>query len=258
MTGAKEKREKLREAIRELTRPINGQYPRPWMVEGNPAEAEVFLVGKNQKNQFTPSDILTPSDIPTHDESTHDESTHDEFLDAHFNCGTPNKCRALYDKVARKRRRGRPSPTRKNIDRLRDCLKGEGVTKVLETNVICYSTSMSADLRRPEHSGGQLRGSEIFRAVLDGVRPKALVVFGAGAAEKLGKTLGASLPAPIHHPEFKACPTLLQVEWGQIGVLVIPSLAPPEWYKWYSQADAAFPVIARTVAEMLRGRTASD
>ena len=238
MTGAKEKREKLREAIRELTRPINEQYPRPWMVEGNPAEAEVFLVGKNQKNQFTTSDI----------------PTHDEFLDAHFNCGDPNDCRALYDKATR----GNPSRTRKNIDRLRDYLREEGVTKVLETNVICYSTSMSADLRRSEHSGGQLRGCEIFRAVLDGIRPKVLVVFGAGAAKKLGKTLGGSLPAPIHHPEFKACPTLLQVEWGQIGVLVIPSLAPPEWYKWHSQADVAFPVIARTVAEMLRGRTASD
>ena len=249
MTGAKEKREKLREAIRELTCPINGQYPRPWMVEGNPAEAEVFLVGKNQKNQFTTSDILTPSDIPTHD-----ESTHDEFLDAHFNCGDPNDCRALYDKATR----GNPSRTRKNIDRLRDYLREEGVTKVLETNVICYSTSMSADLRRSEHSGGQLRGCEIFRAVLDGVRPKALVVFGVGAAEKLGKTLGGSLPAPIHHPEFKACPTLLQVEWGQVGVLVIPSLAPPKWNQWCSQADAAFPVIARTVAEMLRGRAASD
>ena len=242
MTDAKEKREKLREAIRELTRPINGQYPRPWMVEGNPAEAEVFLVGKNQKKQFTTSDI-----------STHDESTHDEFLDAHFNRGDSNDCRALYDKVTR----GRPSPTRKNIDRLRDCLKGEGVTKVLETNVICYSTSMSADLRRPEHSGGKSRGREIFRAALDGIRPKALVVFGAGAAKELGKTLGASLPAPVHHPKFKARPTLLQVEWGQVGVLVIPSLAPPEWNHWCSQADAAFPVIARTVAEMLRGRTAS-
>ena len=242
MTDAKEKREKLREAIRELTRPINEQYPRPWMVEGNPAEAEVFLVGKNQSTPFTKKDV----------------PTHKEFLDAHFNCGAPNKCRALYDKVAHEEPRGRPSPTRKNIDRLRDCLKGEGVTKVLETNVICYSTSMSADLRRPEHSGGKSQGREIFRAVLDGVRPKVLVVFGAGAAKELGETLGASLPAPIHHPEFKACPTLLQVEWGQIGVLVIPSLAQPEWNKWCSQADAAFPVIARTVAEMLRGRAASD
>ena len=43
-------KEQFEEAIRRLTEPINGQYPRPWMTEmKRPWEADVFIVGKNQR-----------------------------------------------------------------------------------------------------------------------------------------------------------------------------------------------------------------
>ena len=42
---------KFEEQIRRLTEPINGQLPRPWMTEmRNPLEADVFIVGMNQRN----------------------------------------------------------------------------------------------------------------------------------------------------------------------------------------------------------------
>ena len=39
--------------IRQLTQPINNQYPRPWMTDlKNPKQAKVFIVGKNQAKTF--------------------------------------------------------------------------------------------------------------------------------------------------------------------------------------------------------------
>ena len=54
--------------IRKLTEPINGQYPRPWMTEmKNPWEAEVFIVGMNQRNGYDVDRVgtLTPCSIET-------------------------------------------------------------------------------------------------------------------------------------------------------------------------------------------------
>ena len=236
MMNPDEKREKLREAIAALTKPINGQYPRPWMVHGDPAAAEVFIVGKNPG--FT---VLEQ-----------DAKNHQEFLDAMFNCDAPGRC---YELIKNSHdRRTRKARTRPNLNLFRDHLKRKGVTKVMETNVICYATPMSKDLRRDEHKGGVQRGKQIFRAVLDGIQPKVLAVFGVSAAKELGKALGHPLPRPVPEPE----PESVKTAWGEVNVLVIPCLAPPEWNKWCSQAETAFPVIARTVAEILRGdRTVS-
>ena len=230
MKDVTEKREKLREAIHELTRPINGQYPRPWMAYGDPAEADVFIVGMNQRKAYKVGEV----------------GEHHQFLDAHFNVHSPDCCRALYDKVSG----GRPSPTRCNTDRIRACLEHVGAAKILETNVICYSSPMSEDLCRD----GIERGIKIFRTVLDGIRPKVLVVHGAGATKTLGKTLRASLPSPVYNPKFALHRKSINVGWGMVDVLVIPSLAPPAWNRWCSQTDIAFPVIAQNVGEILRER----
>ena len=236
-----EKRAELRRRIGPLTLPINGQYPRPWMVDGDPAEAEVFIVGRNPGKMFLEEDLCKRG-----------IRNHAQFLDALFNCGAPDNCRALYDKVTE------PSRTRRNLDHFRACLERESVVKVLETNVICYATTTtSKHLRRDEHQGGESRGREVFSVVLDVIRPKALVVFGADATKDLGKALSApgrkvKLLPPVHDPEFKLRPESAKTAWGEVNVLAIPSLAPPAWNKWSRQADAAFPVIARTVAEILR------
>ena len=40
--------------IRELTKPINGQLPRPWMTElEDPAQADVFIVGMNPAHRLS-------------------------------------------------------------------------------------------------------------------------------------------------------------------------------------------------------------
>ena len=184
-----------------------------------------------------------------------DAGSHQEFLDAMFNCAGPGRC---YELIRNSRDwQARRASTRPNLDLLHDHLKREGVTNVLETNVICYATPMSKDLRRDEHKGGTSKGREIFSVVLDVIRPKALVVFGKGATKDLGKALSApgrkvKLLPPVHDPEFKLRPESAKTAWGEVNVLAIPSLAPPAWNKWSRQADAAFPVIARTVAEILR------
>ena len=124
---------RFEEKIRELTMPINGQLPRPWMTTmTNPREAGVFIVGRNQRKGYPSRDI-----------------SHQRHLDALFN-RKGESCRGLYDSVTN----DRPSPTRKNTDRLVCRLNRRNIHDILETNVICYSTPMSADLRKSAHDGG--------------------------------------------------------------------------------------------------------
>ncbi len=112
-------------AISDLTQPINGQYPRPWMTDlSDPLAADVLIVGRNQRNGYTASSI-----------------SHRPHLDALFNRNGEG-CRRLYNELTG----GRVSPTRQHLDRLRKHLQCVGVSRVLETNVICYSAPMSADL----------------------------------------------------------------------------------------------------------------
>lgn len=136
----------LQAALRKLTVPINGQYPRPWMTaSATPWASRVFTVGRNQRNGFL-ADLA---------------GDHDKYLDALFN-RNGQSCRELYDRLV-----GKPSPTRTNTGRLVAGLRNVGVSDVIETNVICYSTAMSADLSLTEHDGGFHRGSEIFQVVFE-------------------------------------------------------------------------------------------
>ena len=117
---------KFEEKIRELTEPINGQLPRPWMTKmRNPLEADVFIVGRNQRHPYPAIKIL-----------------HQRHLDALFN-QNGESCRGIYDEVTK----GKPSPTRRNMDDLAARLNQRNIHNILETDVVCYSTPMSADLR---------------------------------------------------------------------------------------------------------------
>ena len=61
---------KLEAAIRELTRPINGQYPRPWITSSkDPASSDVLVVGMNDAKTFPANKV----------------GSQDRFLDALFN-----------------------------------------------------------------------------------------------------------------------------------------------------------------------------
>lgn len=221
----------LEVAIRQLTRPINGQYPRPWMTSlTNPAEANVFTVGKNQRNGYDATRV----------------GSHDHYIDTLFNRGSET-CRALYDRMT-----GTPSPTRKNADSLVQQLFDRGVSKVIETNVICYSTPMSADLRAAHHIGGTERGTEIFKLVLRLIQPKVLIAHGTDTARRLGKVLGQALPAP---PERPGKPRSVRI--GDAILFVIPSLAPPAFNKWSSWSRDHIAALSDQVADIINGRGAS-
>jgi hypothetical protein len=75
-------------------------------------------------------------------------------------------------------------------------LRKHDVSAVLETNVICYSTPMSADLRKLVHEGGAKRGEEIFSAIYALIRPKVIISHGTDTAKRLGRYLGNELPTP--------------------------------------------------------------
>lgn len=138
-------RERFESTIRELVKPLNNQYPRPWMTKlDDPRQADVFIVGKNQRKVYWADAVSLACHV-----------------DALFN-RPPGGCRRLYDKLTS----DSPSPARKNIDALVGRLEDVGVENVLETNVICYSTPMSNYLRHKSHDGGAKRGEEIFRFLL--------------------------------------------------------------------------------------------
>ena len=218
---------KLEAAIRELTRPIKGQYPRPWMTSSkDPASSKVFVVGMNQAKGFPEGDV----------------GSHVEYLDALFNRGQKTM-RQLYDKVTK----GQGSPTRNNIDDLVRRLKLHGVTDVLETNVICYSTPMSSDLRRRLHTGGTARGREIFQSLLDVIGPKILIAHGAGTAREFRKSLRIDFPEPP-----KKCPSKpTEVKLGEMSVFLIPSLAPPAVNKWSSWRNEHLDQLCQMVSARL-------
>lgn len=208
-----------------MTAPLNGQYPRPWMTNStNPAGATVFIVGMNQRNGF-PVEMV---------------GTHEQYVDSLFNRG-PETCRQLYDRVT-----ATPSPTRRNTDKLVARLALNGVTDIIETNVICYSTPMSDDLRRPEHSGGKERGRELFASLFAIIAPVVLIVHGSGTAEELGRLFNHSIPTP---PRAMSEPVETAV--GQATAIIIPSLAPPGFNKWARWAPEHIDAVCRRVAVLV-------
>jgi len=166
--------------------------------------------------------------------------SHQRHMDALFN-RAGESCRGLYEEMA-----GSPSPTRINTDQFRAMLSRQGVIGVLETNVVCYSTPMSNDLRLPEHKGGTSRGTEIFRELLRFVQPKVLIAHGAGTRDLLSNLLGVALPVP---PKTLANPQATFV--GGLTVFVIPSLAPPMWNQWSKWAVPYLTNVAKSAASAL-------
>jgi hypothetical protein len=217
--------EEFEVAFSRLTESLNGQYPRPWVTElADPLSANVFIVGKNQAKGYESSRL-----------------SHKRHVDALFNRGGES-CRRVYDEMTG----SKPSPTRQNTDWFRKILASVGITRVLETNVVCYSTPMSSDLRLPEHRGGAPRGTEIFQALLHFVRPKVLIAHGTGTRNTLATLLGASLPAP---PAENSDPHPAIV--GDMTVFIVPSLAPPQWNRWHGWAEQYLAKVAKAAASAL-------
>lgn len=218
----------LEASLRRLTQPVDGQFLRPWMTDmAHPEKARIFVVGRNPATRF-PAALI---------------GSHDDYIDALFN-RNDRSCRKLYEQL-----RGDDglSPTRKNIGKLRENLAREGLTDVVETNVICYSTPMSSDLTK----SGKAVGGQIFEEILAIIRPKILIAHGAGTAKELGRVLSARLPAAAsNQADDVSCAHVhahLRGESYAPIVFVIPSLAPPAWNVWQKWAE---PHLAETCAQV--------
>ncbi len=160
--------------ISDLTQPLAGQYPRPWMTGSrNPESANVFIVGANQAKHFPVSAV-----------------SHVRHMDALIN-RNGESCRGVYDELHPK-----PSLTRPNIDDFVIRLGAAGVTNILETNVVCYSTGMSECLRRMEHQPGATHGSRIFRSLVTTIRPRIVVLHGSGTCERFEKEFQLKIARP--------------------------------------------------------------
>jgi hypothetical protein len=222
--------EQFEAKIKNLTQPINGQYPRPWMTKMRyPNKARVFIVGYNQAKTF----------------AVDDAGSHGEFLDAHFN-RNGKSCRELYDRINEA-----PSNTRPNIDHLTALLETKGISDILETNVICYSTPMGADMARSEHEGGLEAGTALFETLLDNITPDVLIIFGSNTREKLGKLFEGNLPAPAKEPgDVLVC----NPKRGDYSPIVYPirSLAPPEYNKWQRWAWPHLDLVTDLVSKQLK------
>lgn len=192
---------------RSLTAEINGQYPRPWMTDmSDPSAAEVFVVGYNPATPYHASEV-----------------DYERYIDALLN-RRGESCRGFYAEVTSQ------TPTRKNVAMFTEKLARAGVCSVLETNVVCYGTGKKADLRRPEHAGGKARGIEIFRSLVQEIRPKAIVVHGQGVAKEFSRVfrMKPPLPSPPDRPH-----NVVQHDMENgTRVFVIPPLALPGFRNW--------------------------
>ena len=211
--------------IRELTKPINGQLPRPWMTRmKDPFRARVFVVGMNQSREYPAGQI-----------------SHERHLDALFN-RNGETCRGLYDLVTK----GKASRTRRNIDQLTDRLNRQGVQDVLETDVICYSTRMSRDLRNRSHAGGARKGDEIFRYLLEQIMPPVLIVHGMGAGRRVAAILGIDLPKIPQNAD-----EVFEIQTDGHLIIPIPSLSPPAFNLWSAWSGELTDRVAALVKDKL-------
>jgi hypothetical protein len=213
--------------LRKLTEPINGQYPRPWMTDlHEPARASVFVVGHNQAKAYSVEAV----------------GDHERFLNALFN-RNGESCRGLYNEITD----GQPSETRENLDWFNGILTDAGVRGIIETNAVCYSTRMSAHLSEGSHRPGRQRGRQLFRYVLESIRPPVVIAHGSGTIQELRKVFGPTIPDPAMPPQ--------DVAWTDTApgrLFVVPSLAQPGFNHWKRWASTYLEKVARAVADHLR------
>ena len=217
--------DEFEEMIQELTKPINSQLPRPWMTRmKNPLEADVFIVGMNQRNAYSAEDI-----------------PRQRHLDALFN-RNGESCRGHYDEVTN----GKPSPTRRNIDGLSDRLDRRGIHNVIETDVICFSTPLAKDLENQANAGGARKGEEIFRYLLGEIAPTVIVIHGVRAVKRIScilKVGGLAVP--------RSAAEICDVQTEKYLILPIPSLAPPAFNRWSSWSEGYLDEVADRVRDKL-------
>lgn len=214
----------LENVLIPLLQPVGNQYPRPWMTESDsPERCRVFIVGQNQARTFSIDDI----------------DSFEGYRDALFNRNS-RSCRDLYDQITK----GKPSRTRLNLDRARDILASEHIHDVLETNIVCYSTPMSDELKLPKHRDGSKNGREIFDVLLKHVKPRVIWLHGEGTAKAFKRYFDPSIP-----DDLRDFPLIHNCREFDCRILRLPSLAPPAFNKWASKSEE----VLRRAARLTRG-----
>ena len=217
--------DKFEETILAMTQPTDGQLLRPWMTAmKNPLEADVFIVGGNQRTPYFARDI-----------------SHQRHMDALFN-RNGECCRGLYDEV----RGGEPSPTRRKTDDLVARLNQQSVRNILETNVVCFSTPKSADLRTRSNSVGARKGKEIFRYLLAEIAPLVLVVHGMGTVKQISTILRTDRLRVPDSPD-----EICDIQLERHLVIPIPSLSPRGFNSWKAWGQGYLDRVAIRVRDRL-------
>jgi hypothetical protein len=221
---------------RRLEQPVNGQYLRPWMTDmERPEEALVFIVGRNPATAF-PVDKFRDLDM---------------YIDALYN-RNGELCRELYKRI---RGPKDSSDTRENISYLCDRLAKRDINDIIETNVICYATPKSKDLKQPEHQGGKEAGIAMFLEILGIIRPIVLIVHGVGTKKELEQLLWMELPtAASKQADRVSRKRVCMRVWGERYepmVFVIPSLAKPRWSHWQEWAPRHLDELCSEVRKFL-------
>ena len=120
------------------------------------------------------------------------------------------------------------------------------IHNVLETNVICYSTPMSADLMTQAHIGGARKWEEIFRYLLTEIAPTVLIVHGVGSVNRISTILKVNrLKVPRSNDE------ICDVQTERHLVIPTPSLAPPEFNNWLTWREEYLGKVATRVRDKL-------
>ena len=212
--------------IFDLTLPINGQYPRPWFTNmSNPELADVFIVGRNQATVYSI-----------------DRITHEKHLNSLFNRNNES-CVKEYQMF----RGEKPSKTRENIKNFTNVLNRYNIFNILETDIICYSSPMSSVLQSREHKQGKIKGLEIFTYILNYIKPKIIFCYGSGTIKDFRKYFRIVLP------EISLTMTELKnIKVDNSVYYSMPSLAPPAWNLWHSEANKYFEYIAESASKILR------
>jgi|GEM_PF-1301371 len=228
----------LEARLAPLLEPVQGQWLRPWMTTLlDPAAAKVFIVGRNQSKTYPEARL-----------------SRERYLDSLFN-RNGESCRALYDELTE----GRASPTRHNIDVLSNELSFAGV---LETNVVCFSTRGSEEFREAAATEGYQQGLKIFPILLDEIRPRVLVLFGAGAVDLAQRHLRGlpSLVEPLSAEEIQRVEARVDPfgDRFRVEIIVIPSLAPPKFNRWNRWWPHARRRVVTLVREVLASRAESE
>lgn len=200
------------DSIRTLTVPRDGIYPRPWTTDADPSQADVLIVGASSAKTFRVADV----------------GSHDQFLDALWN-RNGRTCRAMYDSAIAK-----PSPTRANLDRLSQMLAANGLTS-LQTNVTCSSARYDSEVSDKDRSHGTL----LFKTVVTYVPWNAMIIYGAGAADRFGKAFGLFMPEV---PSPDSAP-VSRVVYDR-PVFVSPTLASPAYRR------SVWPYLERVLKEI--------